>query len=102
VRAHTITADNGKEFAYHERIASDLRTDVHLAHSYSPWERATNKNTNGLIRQYFPKKHDFDTISEKDIERVMHRLNNRPGKCLGFKSPNRLFFSHSPLVALGS
>jgi len=102
VRTHTITADNGKEFGDHERIARDLRTDVYFAHPYSSWERATNENMNGLIRQYFPKKRSFATITEKEIEFVMERLNNRPRKCLGFKSPNQVFFNHSSVVALRS
>jgi IS30 family transposase len=108
VRIHTITADNGKEFAEHERIARDLRTDVYFAHPYSSWERATNENMNGLIRQYFPKKRNFATITQQEIEFVMERLNNRPRKCLGFKSPNledparEVFFNHSSVVALRS
>jgi len=102
VRTHTITADNGQEFADHERIAKELNTDVYFAHPYSSWERATNENMNGLIRQYFPKKRSFATITETETEFVMERLNNRPRKCLGFKSPNQVFFNHSPAVALGS
>jgi IS30 family transposase len=97
-----ITADNGLEFADHERIAKDLNTDVYFAHPYSSWERGTNEDMNGLVRQYFPKKCSFDTITETEIEFVMERLNNRPRKCLGFKSPNQVFFNHSPAVALGS
>ena len=102
VQIHTITADNGKEFADHERIARDLRTNVYFAHPYSSWERATNENMNGLIRQYFPKKHGFAAITETEIEFVMERLNNRPRKCLGFKTPNQIFFNRLPVVALGS
>ena len=82
IRTHTITADNGKEFADHERIARDLRTGVYFAHPYSSWERATNENMNGLIRQYFPKKRNFATITEQEINCVMEKLNNRPRKCL--------------------
>jgi IS30 family transposase len=102
VRTHTVTADNGKEFGDHEQIAHDLRADVYFAHPYSSWERATNENMNGLIRQYFPKKRSFATITENEIEFVMERLNNRPRKCLGFKSPNQVFFNHSSVVALRS
>jgi IS30 family transposase len=102
VQTHTITADNGKEFADHERIARDLRANVYFAHPYSSWERAANENMNGLIRQYFPKKHNFATITETEIEIVMDRLNNRPRKCLGFKSPIQVFFNRLPFVALGS
>jgi len=102
VQTHTITADNGKEFADHERIARDLCAKVFFAHPYSSWERAANENMNGLIRQYFPKKHNFATITETEIEIVMDRLNNRPRKCLGFKSPIQVFFNRLPFVALGS
>jgi IS30 family transposase len=102
IQTHTITADNGKEFADHERIARDLRAKVYFAHPYSSWERAANENMNGLIRQYFPKKHNFVTITETEIELVMDRLNNRPRKCLGFKSPIQVFFNCSSVVALGS
>jgi IS30 family transposase len=102
VRTHTITADNGKEFADHERIAKELNTAVYFAHPYSSWERGTNENMNGLVRQYFPKKHNFVTITQEEIEFVMERLNNRPRKCLGFKSPNQVFFNHSSVVALRS
>lgn len=101
-RTHTITADNGKEFADHERIAEALETHVFFAHAYASWERATNENTNGLIRQYFPKKRNFATITEGDIEFVMDRLNHRPRKCLGFKSPSQVFFNQSSVVALRS
>ena len=102
VRTHTITADNGKEFADHERIARDLRTNVYFAHPYSSWERGSNENMNGLIRQYFPKKRSFVTITQQEIEFAMERLNNRPRKCLGFKTPNEVFFKYSPVVALSS
>jgi IS30 family transposase len=102
VRAQTITADNGREFADHERISKDLKADVYFAHPYSSWERATNENMNGLIRQYFPKKCNFATITETEIKFVMERLNNRPRKCLGFKSPSQVFFNRSSVVALSS
>jgi IS30 family transposase len=102
IRTRTITADNGKEFADHERIARDLHTDVYFAHPYSSWERATNENMNGLIRQYFPKKRKFATITEQEINCVIEKLNNRPRKCLGFKSPNQVFFNRSSVVALRS
>jgi len=99
---HTITSDNGKEFARHEAIAEALQADFYFAHPYASWERGLNENTNGLIRQYFPKEHDFTTISENEIQRVMDKLNNRPRKCLGMKTPNQLFFGINPPVALVS
>lgn len=87
----TITADNGKEFAEHIKIASALDVSVFFARPYHSWERGANENTNGLIRQYIPKKTDFDTIDEQYINKVEHILNNRPRKKLGFLSPNEFF-----------
>jgi len=91
-RVHTITSDNGKEFANHESIAKDLECGFYFAHAYSSWERGTNENTNGLIRQYFPKDRDFRTITDDELIQSMKRLNNRPRKRLGFKTPNQVFF----------
>src|SRR5665647_2601315 len=90
--AHTLTTDNGKEFAQHERIASALDADFFFAHPYSSWERGANENMNGLIRQFFPKKMCFDSITAKDIAFAMHYLNHRPRKCLGFKTPHEVFW----------
>ncbi len=101
-KVFTLTSDNGKEFAKHQEIATALRANFYFAHPYSSWERGLNENTNGLIRQYFPKKHDFTTITEKDISMVINKLNNRPRKCLGFKTPNQVFFGLKPSVALGT
>ncbi|NQU33597.1 MAG: IS30 family transposase, partial [Bacteroidetes bacterium] len=86
-KVHTITADNGKEFADHVAISETLKCDFYFAHAYSAWERGTNENTNGLIRQYFPKTRDFRTITDAEIIHAMKRLNNRPRKRLGFKTP---------------
>lgn len=88
----TITSDNGREFAGHQRIAAQLNVDFYFAHPYCSWERGLNENTNGLIRQYFPKRHDFATITEQEIDFVMERLNNRPRKSLGYKTPNEVCF----------
>jgi IS30 family transposase len=99
-RLHTLTSDNGKEFAEHEEIAKELKADFFFAHPYAAWERGTNENMNGLIRQYFPKKSDLSSIYETEVEFVMDRLNNRPKKCLGFMSPLEKFFDLS--VALQS
>ena len=96
---HTITSDNGREFAGHQRIAQQLSTAFYFAHPYHSWERGLNENTNGLVRQYFPKKSDFSKITERQINRVEERLNNRPRKTLGYKTPNEVFFK-LPLVAL--
>lgn len=99
-RVITLTSDNGKEFARHQEISTALHANFYFAHPYSSWERGLNENTNGLIRQYFPKKHDFTTITEKAISMVMNKLNNRPRKSLGFKTPNEVFFGIKPNVAL--
>jgi len=91
-KVRTITSDNGKEFAGHEDIAKKLKADFYFAHPYASWERGTNENTNGLIRQYFPKNRDFTTITQKEINFAMERLNNRPRKRLGYRTPNQVFF----------
>ena len=96
----TITSDNGKEFANHEQIAKRLKCSFYFAHAYSSYERGTNENTNGLIRQYFPKNRDFRTITHSEIIHAMKRLNNRPRKRLGYKTPNQVFFGESFNVAL--
>lgn len=101
-RVHTLTSDNGKEFARHEMIAKTLDADYYFAHPYASWERGLNENTNGLIRQYFPKGDDFNSITEEDISRAMDKLNNRPRKCLSMKTPNQVFFGIDPPVALAS
>jgi len=84
---HTITGDNGKEFAYHKKIAKKINIDFYFARPYHSWERGANENTNGLIRQYFPKGVSFENITDNDIEYVQLNLNNRPRKRLGFLSP---------------
>jgi IS30 family transposase len=89
---HTITADNGKEFSGHADIARVLEAGFYFAHPYSPWERGTNENANGLIRQYFPKSRDFSTITQEELDYVMDRLNNRPRKCLGMRTPNQVLY----------
>jgi IS30 family transposase len=90
-KVKTITFDNGKEFAEHKQISKTLNANVYFAHPYSSWERGINENTNGLIRQYFPKDTDFNTVTEKEIQRVMVRLNTRPRKTRAFKAPVELF-----------
>ena len=87
----TMTVDNGSEFAGHEKITSKLGVDVYFAHPYHSWERGLSENTNGLIRQYFPKKTDFREVSDKEVLLVQHRLNNRPRKTLGYLTPNEVF-----------
>ena len=98
----TLTADNGREFAGHQQIAKAIKADFYFAHPFASWERGLNENTNGLIRQYFPKGHDFRTITQHQIQMVMDKLNNRPRKCLGIKTPNQVFFGINPSVALAT
>ena len=93
---HTITCDNGKEFANHQSFAEKLQANIFFAHPYSSWERGTNENTNGLIRQYFPKGSDFSSITDDQISFVKERLNHRPRKCLDFQVPAMVFSQLSP------
>ena len=91
-RVHTITVDNGKEFCEHEQIAAALQARIYFAHPYASWERGLNENTNGLVRQYFPKKYEFAKITDQDLQQVEDILNNRPRKTLGYRTPNEVFF----------
>lgn len=88
---HTITADNGKEFAKHEEIAQKLELNFYFCKPYHSWERGANENTNGLIRQYIPKGTDFSEITDKQIRWIENKLNNRPRKRLRYLTPNEKF-----------
>lgn len=92
-KAHleTITFDNGKEFAYHAQIEEALKVDNYFAHPYHSWERGLNENHNGLIRQYLPKGMALDQVTDEDIELIQNKLNNRPMKLLGYKTPNEVY-----------
>ena len=83
----TMTYDNGMEMANHKWLTENTGMDIYFAHPYSPWERGTNENTNGLIRRYFPKKTDFNNITEQQLKQAQNRLNNRPRKVLKYKTP---------------
>lgn len=96
----TITGDNGKEFAEHERIARELEVDFFFAHPYSAWERGTNENLNGLVRQYVQKNRDLSLVTNEELLHIVNRLNHRPRKCLEFSTPFEVFFEHR--VALTS
>ena len=87
----TITSDNGKEFAGHQKIAQELQIDFYFAKPYHSWERGANENTNGLIRQYFPKGCSFEKITQENVLFVQNKLNNRPRKKLGYLSPNEFY-----------
>jgi IS30 family transposase len=90
--AHTLTTDNGKEFAQHERIAAELKLDYYFAHPHSAWERGANENLNGLLRQFFPKHRKLEEVTDEQIALAQHRLNHRPRKCLGYKTPHQVFW----------
>ena len=90
---HTITSDNGKEFAHHKEVAAALDTDFYFANPYHSWERGLNEHTNGLIRQYLPKKSVFIGVSKEEIIMIQNRLNHRPRKVLNYKTPYEVFFS---------
>lgn len=88
---HTITADNGTEFTYHEKVSNTLDIKYYFCDPYSSWQRGLNEHTNGLIRQYIPKKSSFENISQEEIVTIANKLNHRPRKSLGFKTPFEVF-----------
>ena len=88
---HTITSDNGKEFAKHQEIAKELGVKYYFAHPYSSWERGANENLNGLIREFFPKKYNFESITEEEIAQMVDNINNRPRKRFGYLTPNEVY-----------
>lgn len=87
----TITLDNGIEFSDWERLEEKSGMTIYFAYPYHAWERGTNENTNGLLRQYFPKSYDFNLITPRDLTHTVRRLNNRERKRLKFKSPRQVF-----------
>ena len=99
----TLTYDRGKEMAEHARLAERLAIRIFFAGPYSPWQRGTNENTNGLLRQYLPKGMDLSGYTQRELNAIAHRLNTRPRKCLDFATPLEVYAhlrSYSP-VALG-
>jgi IS30 family transposase len=95
-RRHSITFDNGTEFARCGRLEKHLGMTLYFADPGCPYQRGTNENTNGLIRQYFPKGTDFRDITHDQVRKVEQRLNNRPRECLGFRTPAEVFFEKNP------
>ena len=91
-QCHTLTFDNGKEFADHAFMAQCLGAKVYFAHPYCSWERGLNENHNGLLRQYFPKKTNFLKVSQHDVSDAVYLLNHRPRKCLGYRTPHEAFY----------
>jgi transposase, IS30 family len=98
-----MTYDQGREMARHELLSKKLRLDVHFA-PHSPWQRGTNENTNGLLRQYLPKSADLATLSQRDLNAIAARLNNRPRQTLIWMTPNEAWEAQlkSLNVALGT
>lgn len=95
VWCRTFTVDNGKEFSAFKKMEEAMDMDVYFAYPYSPWQRGTNENTNGLLRHYFPKGIDWRTVTEKMLAIVVEKLTNRPRKCLNYQTPNEVFLKHT-------
>jgi IS30 family transposase len=89
----SITSDNGSEFAKHEKIAQKLQSDFYFAHPYASWERGLSEYSNKLIRQYIPKKSNFDIFDDEYVKQVQYKINRRPRKNLDFKKPKDVFFN---------
>jgi len=100
IKVKTLTYDNGKEFAEHAAIDKQLGSTAYFARPYASWERGTNENFNGLLRQYVPKKRHMDTVTDEEIKMIQDRLNNRPRKRLGFRTPSEVFHESLARVAL--
>jgi IS30 family transposase len=98
--AHTLTVDNGMEFASFKRLEEMLGAQVFFAHKHKPWQRARNENSNRLLRQYFPRGTKFEDVSPAQLGRAVRSLNDRPRKALGYKTPREVMKELG--VALGS
>ena len=90
---HSVTSDRGREFQLHGNVTAILGVEFYFAPAHQPWHRGTNENTNGLLREYFPKGFDFNNVSEEELQRVVEQLNRRPRKCLGYRTPAEVYFS---------
>ncbi len=90
-KLETLTVDNGKEFANHGGLANATKTTVYFAHPYHSWERGLNEHTNGLLRQYYPKGMRLDNLSNQQLVKVIRKINNRPRKSLGYRTPWEVF-----------
>lgn len=93
----TITCDRGKEFSGYEKVESSLNCDVYFADPYCSWQRGTNENTNGLLREYYPKGMDLSLVTPNDLEEKIGRLNTRPRKCINFYTPQEILFENEVL-----
>ena len=99
-RVKTLTYDNGKEFCGHAKIDDALNSTGYFARPFASWERGSNENFNGLLRQYVPKKRLMETVTDEEIKMIENRLNNRPRKRLGFKTPAEVLHQSLSRVAL--
>jgi IS30 family transposase len=90
-RVKTLTVDNGKEFADHQAIDQSLGILTYFADPYCSWQHGSNENFNGLLRQYIPKKQRMETVTDEELTMIENRLNHRPRKLLGFKTPHKVF-----------
>lgn len=98
-KLRSITPDRGKEFAKHRLVSEALGVEFYFQFYFpdphQPWQRGTNENTNGLLREYFPKQQDINQWNDDDIQSVVDKLNLRPRKCLGWKTPYEVYFKKS-------
>lgn len=94
-KRRTLTVDNGREFTRHKDIGRRLGLQVYFAHPYSSWERGTNENTNGLLRQYVPKKTDFSLLTDEQLKAYVRQMNQRPRKCLDYRTPVEMFWERN-------
>jgi len=90
---HSITPDRGREFQLHSEVTRKLGVEFYFPPPHQPWQRGTNENTNGLLREYFPKGYDFNKITDEQLQAVVDQLNHRPRKCLGYRIPAEVYFS---------
>ena len=91
----TLTVDNGSEFAQFKSYEDKTGLEIYFAKPYAAWQRGANENTNGLLRQYFPKGSDFKKVTEEDVQQAVKRLNGRPRKCLNYQTPREMFWEEA-------
>jgi IS30 family transposase len=96
----TITLDNGKEFTDHQKVDLELGSTIYFADPFASWQRGTNENFNGLLRQYIPKDRPLSTVTQEELKMIENKLNHRPRKRLGFKTPHEVFHESLNRVAL--
>lgn len=97
----SLTYDRGREMTHHKDLTHSLQLDVYFADPHAPWQRGTNENTNGLIRQYLPKGSDLTPYSQQDLNAIADLINNRARKCLDFRTPKEAFrrITHNAMLS---